>query len=49
MRQYDGLAMGAGLRLGPLMVGSGSVISNVLGDSAKTTDVYVGLKIPIYK
>ncbi|GAB2760572.1 hypothetical protein GCM10010465_00930 [Actinomadura fibrosa] len=49
MRQYDGLAMGAGFRLGPLMVGSGSLISNVLGDSAKTTDIYAGLKIPIYR
>lgn len=49
MRQYDGLAMGAGFRLGPLMVGSGSLISNLIGDSAKTTDVYAGLKIPIYR
>lgn len=49
LRQYDGLSMGAGLRFGPLMVGSGSVISNVIGDSSKTTDIYAGLKIPIYQ
>lgn len=49
LRQYDGLAMGAGLRLGPLSVGSGSVISNYVSDSSKTTDVFVGLKIPVYR
>ena len=49
LRQYDGFAMGAGLRLGPLSVGSGSVISNYLGDSSQTTDIYAGLKIPIYR
>lgn len=49
MRQYDGFTMGAGLRLGPLSIGSGSLISNYISDSAKTTDVYVGLKIPIYR
>ncbi len=49
IRQYDGFAMGAGLRFGPLSVGSGSVISNYISDSAKTTDVYIGLKIPVYR
>lgn len=49
MRQYDGFSMGTGFRFGPLMVGSGSVISNLIGDSSKTTDIYVGLKIPIYQ
>lgn len=49
LRQYDGLAMGAGLRFGPLSVGSGSVISNYINDSSKTTDVFVGLKIPVYR
>ena len=49
LRQYDGFAMGAGLRLGPLSVGSGSVISNYLADSSQTTDIYLGLKIPIYR
>lgn len=49
IRQYDGFTMGAGLRIGPLSVGSGSVISNYISDSAKTADVYVGLKIPVYR
>jgi hypothetical protein len=49
IRQYDGFSMGAGLRLGPLSVGSGSIISNYISDSSKTTDLYVGLKIPIYR
>ncbi len=49
MRQYDGFSMGAGLRFGPVMVGSGSVISNLIGNSSKTTDIYAGLKIPIYQ
>lgn len=49
IRQYDGFAMGAGLRLGPLTLGSGSVISNLLNEETKTTDIYAGLKIPIYQ
>lgn len=49
LRQYGEFAWGGGFRFGPLMVGSGSVLSNLLSDSTKTTDVYVGLKIPIYQ
>ncbi len=49
LRQYDGLSMGAGIRFGPLMMGSGSAISNLIGSSSKTTDIYAGLKIPIYQ
>jgi hypothetical protein len=37
------------LRLGPLSLGSASVISNYISDEAGTTDFYVGLKIPIYR
>lgn len=48
-RQYGDVAFGGGFRLGPLSVGSGSVFSNLLSDSSKTTDVFVGLKIPIYR
>jgi len=48
-RQYGDLAWGAGLRFGPLMVGSGSVLTNLFSDTSKTTDVYFGLKIPIYR
>jgi hypothetical protein len=49
LRQYGDLAWGLGLRLGPLTVGSGSVLTNLLSDKSKNADVYVGLKIPIYK
>lgn len=49
MRQDGEFAWGGGLRLGPLMVGSGSILSNLLSDTTKTTDVYVGLKIPLYQ
>lgn len=48
-RQYGDFAWGGGLRFGPLMVGSGSVLSNLLLDSSKTTDIYIGLKIPLYQ
>ncbi|MEP3837066.1 MAG: DUF5723 family protein [Algibacter sp.] len=48
-RQYGDIAWGGGIRLGPLMVGSGSILSNLLSDTSKTTDVYLGLKIPIYQ
>lgn len=48
-RQYGDISFGGGFRLGPLTVGSGSVFTNLLSDSSKTTDVYVGLKIPLYR
>lgn len=49
IRQYGDVAWGAGLRLGPLTVGSGSVLTNLLSDTSKFTDVYFGLKIPVYR
>ncbi|MCH4823851.1 DUF5723 family protein [Gramella lutea] len=49
IRQYDGFAAGAGLRLGPLTIGSASLITSLLSDSSKTADLYVGLKVPIYQ
>lgn len=48
-RQYGEFAFGGGFRLGPLYVGSGSVFSNLLSDSSKTTDIFLGLKVPIYR
>ena len=48
-REYGDLAWGAGLRLGPLAVGSGSVLTNLLSDSSQTSDVFVALKLPIYQ
>lgn len=49
LRQYDGLVAGAGLRLGPLTIGSGSVISSLLSDNSKSIDIYGGLKFPLYR
>lgn len=47
-RQYNsGVMWGVGLRLGPLMVGSGSILSNLLSSSSKSTDVYIGIKFPV--
>ncbi len=48
MYQYSGFQVGAGLRAGPLFVGSGSIISGLIGET-KAADVYLGLKIPIYQ
>lgn len=49
LREYDDLVYGVGFRLGPLSLGSASVLSNLLTDSSRTTDVFLGLKIPIYR
>lgn len=47
-RQFHSDVMwGVGLRLGPLMVGSGSILSNLLSSSSKSTDVYIGIKFPV--
>lgn len=48
IRQYDNLVIGTTLRLGPLHIGSGSILSNMLFDSS-TTDIYAGINIPLYK
>ena len=48
-RQYGDVSFGGGIRLGPLTVGSGSVFTNLLSDSSKTTDVFLGLKVPLYR
>ncbi|MDO6760119.1 DUF5723 family protein [Tamlana sp. 2_MG-2023] len=47
--QYSGFQAGAGMRLGPLYVGSGSVLSALVSDNTKGADVYAGLKIPVYQ
>lgn len=49
LRQYGDLAWGLGMRLGPLTLGSGSILTNLMPDKSKNADVYVGLKIPLYK
>ncbi|MGG7034531.1 MAG: DUF5723 family protein [Flavobacterium sp.] len=44
---YDILQVGTGLRMGPVFIGSSSVITN-LTQYSKAADVYLGFKIPIY-
>lgn len=46
---YRGFQAGAGFRVGPLFIGSGSVITNLISDESKGFDIHAGLKIPLYK
>lgn len=48
-RQYDNLTVGTNFRLGPFFAGSGSVLSNLFTNSTTSADVYVGIKIPLYR
>jgi outer membrane protein OmpA-like peptidoglycan-associated protein len=43
------LNWGAGIRLGPLYVGSGSVMSNLLRKRISAADVHIGLTVPIFR
>ncbi|RRQ49894.1 hypothetical protein DZC72_04730 [Maribacter algicola] len=45
--KLSGTSIGLGLRLGPLLIGSGSLFSN-LGNNAQLADIFLGLKIPVY-
>lgn len=45
---YTNFGMGAGVRLGPLYIGSNTVLSSLMG-ATKKADIYFGLKVPIYK
>jgi len=47
-RQYGDFAWGAGVRFGPITIGSGSILTNLLSDT-KSADIYFGLKMPIYR
>lgn len=46
--EYSGLNAGFGFRIGPLFVGSGSVVTALLNET-KALDAHLGLKIPIYQ
>tara|TARA_R110002012_G_scaffold300941_1_gene500997 strand:+ start:21517 stop:22848 length:1332 start_codon:yes stop_codon:yes gene_type:complete len=46
--EHLGFQWGAGLRFGPLYVGSGSILSVLTGDDTMGADVYAGLKLPIF-
>ncbi|MFD0796005.1 DUF5723 family protein [Maribacter chungangensis] len=41
-------AIGLGLRLGPLTLGSSSVVSNLMGSKSQLAHLFLGLKIPVY-
>lgn len=43
------LTWGAGIRIGPLFVGSGSVLSSMLKQRLQTADAHIGLTIPIFQ
>ncbi|WP_062055342.1 DUF5723 family protein [Aquimarina longa] len=47
--QHTGFQWGAGLRVGPLYIGSGSIVSVLINNEIKGADVYAGLKIPVYQ
>ncbi len=47
--QYAGFQWGAGIRFGPFYVGSGSIMSVLIGQTSKSVDLYAGTKIPIYQ
>lgn len=46
--QYSGFQAGFGFRAGPLFIGSGSVISGLIG-TTQAVDFHFGLKIPVYQ
>ncbi|SHO64063.1 DUF5723 family protein [Algoriphagus zhangzhouensis] len=49
-REYSsGVYWGLGVRVGPLMVGSGSIITNLISKNSQSADAYIGLKVPIYR
>jgi len=42
-----GFNWGLGLRLGPIIIGSGSIFSNLIKGSWNAADLYAGVKVPI--
>lgn len=49
MTQENDIQFGTGIRLGPLYVGSNSIISLLSDKENYSADVYMGVKIPIYQ
>lgn len=43
------LNWGAGVRIGPLFVGSGSIVSNMLKNRVQAADAHIGLTIPVFQ
>ncbi|HSF55068.1 MAG TPA: DUF5723 family protein [Algoriphagus sp.] len=49
LRQYDSTpSWGLGLRAGPVIIGSGSVLTNLISKKSRTADLYAAIKLPIY-
>jgi hypothetical protein len=48
LQQHTGFSWGIGLRIGIVVLGSESFLSNVLF-SSKTNDIFVGVRVPFYK
>lgn len=46
--QHVGFQSGAGLRFGPLYLGSNTVVTNLFNKKSKSLNIYAGLKIPIF-
>lgn len=46
--QYVGFQAGAGVRLGPLYLGSGSILTNLVSNKSTGANFYAGLKIPFF-
>lgn len=42
-----GFNWGLGLRLGPIIIGSGSIFSNLIKGKWNSADIYAGIKVPI--
>lgn len=48
LQERTGLTWGLGLRLGIIVLGSESLLSNIVA-SSKVTDIYAGIRIPVYR
>jgi hypothetical protein len=47
--QYTGFNWGLGFKASPLHIGSSILLTNVLSPRTKRVDVYIALKISLYK
>ena len=48
-RQYETIpSWGLGVRMGPVLIGSGSILTNALSKTSRTTDLYAAIKLSIY-
>lgn len=47
--QFNRINSGIGFRLGPVWIGSNSIFSNVFSKKSYGTDVYMAIKIPVFR